>query len=101
MKTIKITSESKGFAEDKDEARRLREEHLLPALEKGQSVAIDFSNVTSATQSFIHALIGQALQRFGEDVLDKIEFKNCSITIKSVIELVIDYSLAGFEDIPE
>jgi uncharacterized protein DUF4325 len=96
MKTIKIGSVSNGFAEDKDEAKKIRSEEILPALQRGENVALDFQDVREATQSFVHALVGQALQQYGESALELIEFKNCSSQLKSVIELVVDYSLGGF-----
>src|SRR4051794_1042392 len=95
---IQIPSGSNGFAEDKEEARNLRRAEILPALEKGKAVVLDFSWVKYATQSYVHALIGEALQRFGDQTLDHIEFRNCSDSVRSVIELVVDYSLAGFPD---
>ena len=98
MKTLNIVPGPDGFAEDKDEARRLRNEKLLPILERGGKVVLNFEGVNSATQSFVHALVGEALQRYGEDVLERIEFRNCSRAVRSVIELVVDYSLAGFPE---
>jgi STAS-like domain of unknown function (DUF4325) len=95
---IHIPPGANGFAEDKDEARNLRLSKLLPALERDEKVALDFSKVNYATQSYIHALIGEALQKFGDKLLDRVEFKNCSTSVRSVIELVVDYSLAGFPD---
>ncbi len=51
-----IGREVGDFAEDKDAARRLREEVIVPAIERGDEVVIDFSAASSATQSFLHAL---------------------------------------------
>jgi hypothetical protein len=96
---VKIPSES-GFQEDKEYARDLRTSSVLPALEAGDSVQLDFSNVDYATQSFVHALIGEALKRYGVEILDRIEFHRCSDQLKSVIELVVNYSLAGFSNTP-
>ena len=84
------------FAEDKDEARRIRLERVMPALERGDSIVLDFKNVSYATQSYVHALIGEALQKHGESALRNLEFKNCSSALRSVIELVVDYTLGGF-----
>jgi uncharacterized protein DUF4325 len=95
---IEIPSGAAGFAEDKEQARQLRISRILPALEKNEKVVLDFKSVRNATQSYIHALIGQALRRFGESALDLVDFKNCSPSIRSVIELVVDYSLGGFLD---
>ena len=86
------------FAEDKELARQLRTEALLPALAGGEDVVLDFAGVTYATQSFVHTLIGEALQRHGEEALNKLEFRNCSGPLRSVIELVVDYSLNGFAE---
>ncbi|HEX3126336.1 MAG TPA: STAS-like domain-containing protein [Thermoanaerobaculia bacterium] len=95
---IEIPSGASGFAEDKDEARLLRTSKILPSLERKNHVELDFSNIRYATQSYIHALIGEALQKFGESALELIVFKNCTDSVRSVIELVVDYSLGGFPD---
>ena len=87
-----------GFAEDKDQAKELRTSKLLPALARGENVILDFETVHYATQSFIHALIGEALQKYGDRALQMLEFKHCSPQVRSVIELVVDYSLGGFAE---
>lgn len=95
---IKILDGKNIFAEDKDAARRIRVEEILPALKSGESLVLDFSSIRYATQSFIHALIGEALKQYGEDILDKIEFQHCSPQLKNIIGLVVDYSLGGFKE---
>ncbi len=94
--SIEIEATVGDLAEDKDYARELRLKTILPLLEKDDSVVLDFQKIKYVTQSFVHALIGEALKKYGEKVLDKIEFKNCSEQIKSIIGLVVDYSLGGF-----
>lgn len=93
---ISIHPGPSGLTEDKDEAKQLRIEKLLPAIERGDEVVLDFAGVGYATQSYIHALIGEALQKYGESALRQLEFRNCVSTLRSVIELVVDYSLGGF-----
>ena len=95
---IVVESGVNGFAENKDEARSIRLSKVLPAITTGEDVILDFRDVRYATQSYVHALIGEALQKFGEGALDHIEFKNCSPQVRSVIELVVDYSLGGFAE---
>ncbi len=97
---IKIVSGTPGFAEDKDAARAIRVKKLLPALSEGKPVILDFRQVRYATQSYIHALVGEVIKRYGEPVLDLISFKNCSPQLQSVISLVVDYSLSGFPQQP-
>jgi hypothetical protein len=95
-KRLKIPAGSGGFAEDKDEAKHLRTSEILPILARGEELVLDFEYVRYATQSYVHALIGEALKKHGEEALGLLEFKNCSAAVRSVIELVVDYSLGGF-----
>jgi len=88
---IKIKETSGSFAENKDIARELRLKHIIPALESNQIVIIDFSDVTGATQSFMHALISDIIRIYGEEVLDKLRFKNCSPVVKEVVTIVTEY----------
>lgn len=94
---VKVPGGSTGFAEDKDEARRIRLSSLLPALGRNESVVLDFAEITYSTQSFVHALLGEVLKRYGEEVLQIMEFKNCTPQLQSLIQLVVDYSLGGFK----
>lgn len=98
---ILVPAEASGFQEDKDLAKEIRRLKFLPALANGGQVVLDFSKVGTATQSFIHALIGEALKKYGEDVLDRIEFRNCSPQLRNIIELVVNYSVGGFGQVHE
>ena len=93
MKSISIVIRTKAgsFAENKDIARELRTKHIIPALERNETVIIDFSGVTGATQSFMHALISDAVRKFGEEVFDRLKFKNCNPVIKEVVSIVAEY----------
>ena len=80
-----------AFAENKDLAREIRLEKILPALDRGEEVNLDFDKVESATQSFLHALISDVIRKKGISILDHIFFKNCNPTIKKLIEIVVEY----------
>lgn len=97
MKTIAIAKTVGEFAEDKDIAAKLRKEQILPALAAGQSIELDFRGVSLTTQSFIHALISQALRVHGEDALGKMSFKGCVPAVKDIIETVVQYVLEARE----
>lgn len=99
MNTVISIQAPNAFAEDKDEAKLIRTSRILPALAHGEAVALDFARIEYATQSFVHALIGEALQRYNERALDMLEFRNCNKAVQSVIELVVDYSLGGFVEL--
>ena len=94
---VKLFDGTNEFAEDKEAARSDRMNRIMPALDRKKKVVLDFGKIEYSTQSFVHALIGEAIQKHGEDVLERIEFRNCSSQVKSLIELVVDYSLGGFQ----
>lgn len=91
MITIKLLEYLGNFAENKDVAQELRNEKIVPALKENQEVVLDFVGIEAVTQSFIHALISELIRTYGSDVLDRIAFKNCSDTVKKIIEIVVDY----------
>ncbi|MEA3558728.1 MAG: STAS-like domain-containing protein [Candidatus Thermoplasmatota archaeon] len=91
MKEILLEPLVGAFAENKDKAREIRLEQIIPNIESGNEIILDFEGIDSATQSFIHALISDPIRKYGDEVLDKILFKNCTNEVKKVIEIVVDY----------
>lgn len=91
MTKIGIYEVAGDFAENKDLAKKLRVERIMPTLKAGEPLLIDFSKVSLSTQSFIHALISDAMRKHGMDVLDQISFKGCNPAIKALISTVCDY----------
>jgi hypothetical protein len=88
-----------GFAENKDIAAELRENEILPTLRIGKTLVLDFTGITNTTQSFVHALISEAIRENGIDVLDRMSFKSCHDNVKSVIGIVTDYMQYEEEEI--
>ena len=88
---VKLFESVGSFAENKDLARDIRLKKLIPALEKGEEIVLDFKKIDSVTQSFIHALISDLMRKHGSIVLDKISFKNCNETVRKIINIVVDY----------
>lgn len=93
--TINLYTHAGEFAENKDVARDIRVQHLLPALESGEQVVLDFDQITGATQSFIHALISEPFRLYGSEMLDVILFKNCNDTVQKIIRIVVEYMQAA------
>jgi hypothetical protein len=94
MKVVKIQPvPGTTFAENKDEAREIRQKVILPALDAGDSVTLDFSAVETSTQSYIHALISEAIRRYGEDAIPRIKFKRCTGDIRQLVTTVVEYTL--------
>lgn len=91
MIKIKLFKTVGEFAENKDFARDVRLQKIIPELDNGGEVILDFGGVTGATQSFIHALVSDLLRNYGSDVLDKISFKNCNEIVQKIINIVVEY----------
>lgn len=91
MKNLKLFPLVGSFAENKDIARDIRIQQIIPILEKGQDLTLDFEKVDSITQSFAHALISDLIRNYGIDVLDRIGFANCNETVRKIIEIVVAY----------
>ncbi len=91
MITISLQPLVGNFAENNDTAKDIREKTLMPALERTDKITIDFAGVSGATQSFVHALISDALRTYGSEVLERITFRNCNDTIRVIITIVTEY----------
>jgi hypothetical protein len=95
-RTIKIRPVAGTLlAETKDEAKELRVKKILPALEAGEVVTLDFSEVGFATQSYVHALISEAIRRYGDDAFDRLLFKGCTEEVQQVVLTVFEYTMAA------
>ena len=90
---IKIMDFCINFAEDKDIAKAIREDYIIKYIISKEKVILNLKEIDSSTQSFIHALISEIFQKYGETALNLVEFKNCNVAIKSLIATVINYSL--------
>ena len=101
QKTILFYPKTGDFAENKDIARQIRIDEIEPAIEKGIKVILDFNEVASATQSFIHALISNVIRVYGIESLDILHFKNCNERIKTIVLIVVDYVQDGINAGPE
>jgi hypothetical protein len=86
------------FAEDKDQAAAIRQSSIKPSLARGEKVVLDFTEVSLATQSFVHALISGVLRDEGDKALDLLEFKGCVPGVRGIIETVVQYSLETTDD---
>jgi len=91
MREILIYERTGNFAGNKDIARDIRLNEILPYIEKEDIIVLNFNRVESATQSFIHALISDVIRTYGATVLEKLLFKDCDSKIQKVISIVSEY----------
>ncbi len=91
MEIIKMRDLVGEFAENKDIAKDLRVNHLLLALADGRAITLDFEGVKGATQSFIHALISDAIRKYPDVVFDNVFYRNVNEEIQKIITIVYRY----------
>jgi hypothetical protein len=78
------------YAEDKLLAIKLRDEKLLPVVEEGKTITIDFEEVISAPHSLLNALLATPIQRLGLAAFKKIKIVNASPEIRETIDFIMD-----------
>lgn len=99
MKTvIKIRQLAGSFAENKDIAKKIREEEIMPTLSMRKEIIIDFKDVTGATQSFIHALISDPIRKYKDVAFNNLIYKNANDDIQQIITIVYRYLQESFEN---
>ena len=95
MKKINIFKRAGAFAENKDIAKEIRTQEIIPTLDQNDEVVLDFEKVDAATQSFIHALISDVFRKYGSEALDRVAFKSCNEKVEKIIGIVVDYMQEG------
>lgn len=81
------------YAEDKDAAITFRDRRLLPAIEQGKKIDLDFRDVETAPHSFLNALLGTAIQRLGMKAYQWIRIYNAPGAIHEIIDKVLEDNL--------
>ncbi|MBU0579236.1 STAS-like domain-containing protein [Patescibacteria group bacterium] len=90
-KNIKMRKIAGDFAENKDIAKKLRIEEIIPSLLKGDEVILDFAGISGATQSFIHALISDPIRELRGVAFDHLIYKNANDDIREIVSIVYRY----------
>jgi hypothetical protein len=98
MKKISILPITGPFAENKDLSRELRVNKIIPYLKENKKIDIDFNGVENTTQSFIHALLSEAIRYKGENFADYVSFSNCNDKIMTIIEIVYQYTMDNLDE---
>ena len=78
------------YAEDKELAKKIRDEKLLPAIADDKIITIDFEDVISAPHSFLNALLATPIQRLGMKAYKKIKIINASPEIRETADFILD-----------
>jgi len=97
-KTINMYRQIGDFAENKEIAKRIRVENIMPTLSRGDGVELDFEGVDGATQSFIHALISDPIRQFRNVAYENLYYKNANKDVQKVISIVYRYMQESLGD---
>jgi hypothetical protein len=77
-------------AEDKEMAARVRDKYILPNLEDGKVITIDFEGVKKAPHSVLGALLATPIERIGISAYKRLRFVNCRPEIRETIDFVMN-----------
>jgi hypothetical protein len=88
---VEVATDKGKFAMDRERAITLAHDQVLPLLQQGAKVELDFTGVAKATQAFCHALIVPLLREGGNDVLARLHFVGCSTATRSPICFAVSY----------
>ena len=79
------------FEEDVEAASRCRDSVVLPSINCGKMVVLDFANVRFATQSFVHALMYKVI-RDGQHIGSTLSIANCTNSTREAVMAVAAYA---------
>jgi len=86
-----------AFEENVEEAARVREAIIAPAINDGKMVVLDFARIPFATQSFIHALMYKVL-RDSSQIASSLSIANCTRSTREAILAVAGYAKVSDSD---
>ncbi len=78
------------YAEDKDLAKKIRDEQLLPALAENKTLTIDFEDIISAPHSLLNAMLATPIRQLGLVAYKKIKVINVSSDIRVTLDFIFD-----------
>lgn len=77
-------------ADDKEAAISYRNRHLIPAIDSGMVVIVDFEGVQTSTHSFLNALLASPIRRLGMAAFKRIKITRATTEIRETIDYVFD-----------
>lgn len=78
------------YAENKDLAKKIRDEKLLPALAENKTLTIDFDEIVSAPHSLLNAMLATPIERLGLKAYKKIKIINAAPEIRETLDFIFD-----------
>ena len=85
------------FEEDVETAAHIRDTIILPSINSGKIVVLDFQKVKFATQSFAHALMYKVI-RDGQQIGATLSIANCTNSTREAVMAVAAYAKIAEEE---
>jgi len=79
-----------AYAEDKTAAIRYRDTKLIPEINAGRGLKLDFDEVKSAPHSFLSALLATPIKILGMPAYKKIKIHNADPEIRETVDFILD-----------
>jgi hypothetical protein len=76
--------------ENKDLAKKIRDEKLLPALDENKTLTIDFEDIVFATDSVLNAMLATPIHQLGLKAYKKIKVINVASDIRVMLDFIFD-----------
>lgn len=76
--------------ENKDLAKKIRDEKLLPALDENKTMTIDFEDIVFATDSVLNAMLATPIHQLGLKAYKKIKVINVASDIRVMLDFIFD-----------
>jgi hypothetical protein len=87
---VSITNYFGPNAEIKEEAIRFRDKRIVPAVNEGKSIKLDFDGVRSAPHSFLSALLATPIKLLGAKAYKRIKVINAPPEIRETVDFILD-----------
>lgn len=78
------------YPEDKSAAIKYRDHALIPAIDQGKKVLLDFDGVISSPHSFLNALLATPIKRIGMNAYRRIKVVNARPDIRETIDFILE-----------
>ena len=73
----------------------MRDTKIIPALEAGKFVLLDFADVISAPHGFLNALLAAPIRALGMNAYKRIRITNAAPEIRETIDFIFDQNTMG------
>jgi len=87
------------YPEDKSAAIKYRDRSLIPAIEGGKKLLLDFDGVNSSPHSFLNALLATPIKRMGMSAYKRIKVVNAKPDIRETIDFILEDNTGDGSDL--